>query len=123
MKGFPYFHTPILKTPAFIPLCIRVESIIVLFLFIIVTANTGCSKDELLTARGSVEDSGPLSAGFCGWVIAVGSDNYQPDNLPLDFQVDGLAVEITYRIVRTPADCPQTHNYTAVIHLNRIERI
>lgn len=124
MRGFPYFHNPILKTPVFSPMRINAVSILpAFFLFVTVAANSGCSKEELLTVRGSVEDSGPFSAGFCGWVIATGSDNYQPDNLPPDFQVDGLAVEITYRIVRTPADCPQTHNYTAVIHLNRIRRI
>jgi len=100
-----------------------VSTLLVFFLFASVMVNQGCSKDELITARGIVEDSGPLSAGFCGWVITIGLDSYQPDNLPLDFQVDGLPVEITYRIVRTPADCPQTHNYTAVIHLNRIKRI
>jgi len=86
----------------------------------------GCSKEELLTARGWVIDSGPFSNGGCEWIIVTTTERFQPDNLPDTFKiplVDSLPVEFTYRLVRSAVDCPPAQNYSGVIHLTRIKKI
>ena len=83
----------------------------------------GCSKDELTTEFATVINTGSFSSGGCEWIIQFTSGLYQPRNLPVDFQTDGLPVEVTYSIVQATADCPMPQNYKGRIHIHRIKRI
>ncbi len=93
------------------------------FLLGIIVFHTGCSKDELLTATEGVFYTGTFSNGGCEWIIRLGNQQFQPQNLPLEFQIDGLDVSVTYRLVRSKADCPNPQNYSGLIHLHKIRQI
>lgn len=85
------------------------------------SAMQGCSKDELLTSYGTVIDTGSFASGGCEWAIQLSTGYYEPRNLPVEFQVNGLNVQVTYRIVQPIANCPNAQNYQGLIHLNRIK--
>ncbi|HXH17477.1 MAG TPA: hypothetical protein VNJ07_00210 [Chitinophagales bacterium] len=125
MSIFLYFHARLnSRIPLLISMHIRVCSCLLpIVLFCCLGANEGCKKEELLTASGAVIYTGTFSSGGCEWIIRIGTALYQPDNLPSAFMVDGLTVEVTYRLVRTKTDCPNPGNYAGVIHLNRIRQI
>lgn len=96
-------------------------SVRLIFLLLALVSISGCSKDELLTGYATVVDTGSFSSGGCEWAVVFIDGYYQPRNLPPDFQVDGLNVFVTYRIVQNTADCPNAQNYKGRIHINRIK--
>ncbi|MDZ4847072.1 MAG: hypothetical protein SH857_16185 [Chitinophagales bacterium] len=92
-----------------------------LILAFALSAMQGCSKDELLSSYGHVRYTGAFASGGCEWIIEVPAGRYEPRNLPVDFQIDGLNVYVTYRVVQATANCPNAQNYQGLIHLNRIK--
>src|SRR5262245_26418350 len=87
------------------------------------SAFSGCSKDELITGFGTVMDTGTFSTGGCEWALQLTAGYYEPHNLPADFRIHGLAVEVTYSILQPTANCPRGQNYQALIHLHKIKKM
>ncbi len=92
---------------------------IVFFIF----SQTGCSKDKLPRSTGTIINTGTFATGGCEWIIVIGAAQYQPRNLPTSFRVNGLEVELTYRLVQSLAECPNPQNYSGLIHVNNIRTI
>lgn len=83
----------------------------------------GCSKEELLTSYGTVVYTGTFSSGGCEWLLQLSNGRYEPHNLPAEFQIDGLNVNVTYRVMQQTANCPNAQILGGLIHLNRIKKV
>lgn len=66
-----------------------------IFILLLVFTTINCSNEEEFMARGTVQFI-QLEGGFYG---IVGDDNkqYEPKNLPKEYEQDGLKVEFNYK--------------------------
>lgn len=63
------------------------------------------SDDELEITKATIIDSGNPALDGCGWLVRTPSEDYKPVNLPVEFEVDGLTVTVTYMILKEKGDC------------------
>lgn len=73
------------------------------FLLVMWLSLFSCDKAD--KGRGIIYDYGEPAVDGCGWVIEINQLVYKPLELPNAYQVDGLEVEITYKILSTKSNC------------------
>lgn len=86
-------------------------------------AVSGCKKEPFTVRTGYVVWSGDFVDGGCGWLISFHADlQYQPRNMPTDFEVDSLPVIVTYRDLKDRPDCLNRTDVDGQIYVHKIER-
>lgn len=88
-----------------------------------VLLSPSCKKTELETGLGTVAYYGDFDQGGCGWVIEIGTQAFQGQNIPADFLVDQLTVELTYRPLKGTPDCVLNTDVNGKIYVHKIEAI
>lgn len=63
------------------------------------------SDDEFVKHDAIIIDSGDPAQDGCGWLVRINSEDYKPVNLPEKFEVDDLAVIVTYNVLKEKGDC------------------
>jgi len=99
---------------------------LILALFII----SSCDKDDepiWKKSPATVSYSGPIAVDGCGWLIILPNNEvYKPENLPEEFMINDLEVDITYKILEETFRCGFTPPGTPphqVIKIDRIKKI
>lgn len=82
-----------------------------------------CKKPELETGTGTVAYYGDFDQGGCGWVIEIGPQAFQGQNIPTDYLVDQLNVELTYRPLKGTPDCVLNTDVNGRIYVHKISAI
>lgn len=88
-----------------------------------VVLSPSCKKTEFDTNLGVVAYYGDFDQGGCGWVIEIGSQAFQGQNLPADYLVDQLSVEVTYRPLKGTPDCVLNTDVNGKIYIHKIKTI
>lgn len=83
----------------------------------------GCDKEELLQATGMVVYYGDFASGGCGWVIEIGAEAFETQNLPDALLVDSLPVDITYKVLQNAPDCRNRTDVNGIIYVHKVETI
>jgi hypothetical protein len=81
----------------------------VFFLLVILLLAQGCNsknnivqKDDCSNCKDAmVLNYGDPALDGCGWMLEVSSVTYKANNLPLEFKLDSLKVQVEYRIAET----------------------
>ena len=93
-----------------------------LLVAVVIISAAGCKKEEFTTRTGYIINSGEFVDGGCGWILSVSAElQYQPNNLPLQYQQDSLAVLVTYKDLNSRPDCPSPANIEDKIYIHKIE--
>lgn len=88
------------------------KALLLISIFIIIAS---CSSDsEFDKNTGTIYDSGNPALDGCGWLVTIGSKNYKPVNLPVEFEVDGLEVTLTYKTLKEKGDCYVPNSITQI---------
>lgn len=94
----------------------------------IITLITACSKekcdnnDHLKATAATVIDGGSPALDGCGWLIRVDNTDYSPDNLPENFKINNIKVDIVYSVSERKFACGFNGNGPNFIHLYEIKR-
>jgi ssDNA-binding Zn-finger/Zn-ribbon topoisomerase 1 len=83
----------------------------------------GCDKYE---TKATIKYSPPFDG--CGdYMIKVETDQtytkyYKPDNLPDEFKIDNLPIEVTFSITEEKYDC-KINGIHSIIHIKKIRKL
>lgn len=91
---------------------------------------TACQKNTYYEDRdpnqledtATILDTGSPALDGCGWLVKVGNTSYSPDNLPNDFKINNIQVNIKYIISDTKFSCGFAGSGYNFIHLVDIKR-
>ncbi len=99
-----------------------IKNLALVTLVTMLIAITGCKKDPFVVRTGYVVWSGEFIDGGCGWLINFNPDlQYQPRNMPENFEVDSLLVVVTYRDLKDRPDCLNRSDVDGQIYVHKIE--
>ena len=77
-----------------------------LLYIVVLFSIVSCSSDsEFDITMATIVDGGNPALDGCGWLVRIDSENYKPVNLPAGFEVDDLAVTLTYEVLKEKGDC------------------
>jgi hypothetical protein len=91
-----------------------------LLILIILFSFSACKKESKLL-YASIRDGGDIALDGCGWLIEISSETFSPINLPDEFKVDGMEVEIKYERLDSMADCGLSQDVYYEINLTEIQ--
>jgi hypothetical protein len=93
----------------------------------------GCKKENTssntkaktpVAGNAMIVNTGLVAADGCGFLIKIDSKYYHADNLPEQFQKDGLNVNIDYSSSTSKFQCSTNpNNLIPVIYLNSIDTV
>jgi len=89
-----------------------------LLFLVCLLAISACKKDDKFVNATIRDESGPLAG--CGWLVEINSAYYSPKNLPDEFKVGGLEVEIKYDELASKAYCQLHPDGLNEISINEI---
>jgi hypothetical protein len=92
-------------------------------LFLVFFLSMAACKKESKLLIASVRDGGDPAVDGCGWLMDISSETYKPENLPEEFKVDGMDVQIKYEKLDSMADCGFSQDVYDVIHLDEIKAL
>lgn len=82
-----------------------------------------CKKEEFENTLGTVAYYGDFDQGGCGWVIEIGTQAFQGQNLPAEYLEDQLNVELTYKPLQGTPDCVLNTDVNGKIYIHKIKAI
>lgn len=89
-------------------------------ILIMVLAISACKKEDTFEAA-VIKDFGDPAVDGCGWVVEVATIIYKPQNLPSEFEIDNLDVNIIYDKLTNKADCGLAQNLYQEIYIKEIQ--
>lgn len=95
----------------------KMKRLSLLFL-IFLLAISACKKDDKFVNATIRDESLPLAG--CGWLIEINSEFYSPKNLPDEFKVGDMEVEIKYDELNSKAFCQMHPDGLDEISINEI---
>ena len=98
-------------------------SVLSAFLMGSVVFSPGCKKSEFDTSLGTVAYYGDYDQGGCGWVIEIGTQAFEGQNIPADYLVDQLPVKLTYKPIQGTPDCVLNTDVNGKIYVHKIEPV
>lgn len=85
---------------------------------------SSCSKENFRTDVMYSHYSGDFDKGGCGWVLEVDTLNYfEYVNLPAQYEVEGLPLEVTYKIFQDTPDCTNSQFVKGKIYVHKVTQL
>jgi len=97
------------------------------FLFVLLTGSgLACKKENgdpvnKKLVNAIVLGTPPVEVDGCGWILKVDSVLYSPDNLPDQFKVNNLNVNVSYQVITRFSPCGWGNNIS-VVHIDEISK-
>ena len=96
------------------------------FLFTLFVGLTACGDDDITIdeVTGRVFQ-GTAANGYedCGWLIAIGGQDYVPNVLNSQFREENLQVFLKVEFLNEPADCGAPDSHPARLRIEQIQRV
>ena len=100
---------------------------IVFLALIAIMAISSCAKEGIIEeerfGNAIIRDFGDIAVDGCGWVVDVSSEIYKPQNLPAEFEIDSLEVQIEFDTLASKARCGFVMEAFFEIHIIEISKI
>src|SRR5882757_9145003 len=105
---------------------IKTLILFVISVVLLILVGSSCKKENggksvTATANALIFDSGPVAADGCGWLVKIDSNVYHANNLPLEYQQNNLAVNVSFEKIESGFQCSMDpKNILPAIHITNI---
>jgi len=106
---------------------IKTLILFVISVALLIVVGSSCKKENgsksvvRITASALIIYTGPIAADGCGWLVKIDSNAYYAENLPLEYQKNNLAVDVSYEKISSGFQCGlDPKNILPSIHITDI---
>ena len=105
---------------------IKTLILFVISVALLIVVGSSCKKENgeksvAAKTNALIIYTGPIAADGCGWLVKIDSSAYYAENLPLEYQKNNLAVDVSYEKISSGFQCGlDPKNILPSIHITNI---